>query len=100
MSPRLESGETYNLGMAYGGAILDFTPHALVHIATAALVNVLDGSALVAPTVHFNASNNTVLIAGAFLPIGKSPNFTGGPLARSEFALYPTLFHFDLKSYF
>ncbi len=100
MSPRLQSGETYNVGVFYGGAILDFTAHPLVHIATAAIVNVIDGSALIAPTVHFNASNNTVLLAGAFVPIGKSPSFTGGPLARSEFALYPTLFHVDLKSYF
>jgi hypothetical protein len=100
MSPRLQTGETYNLGMFYGGGVLDFTAHALVHIATAAIVNVVDGSALIAPTVHFNASNNTVLLAGAFVPLGKGPSFTGGPLARSELALYPTLFHVDLKSYF
>lgn len=91
MSPRLQSGETYNLGVYYGGAVLDFTAHALVHVAAAAIVNVVDESALIAPSIHFNASNNTVLIAGAFIPIGSSPN---------EFALYPTLYHFDLKAYF
>ena len=99
-SPRLESGETYNLGVFYGGAVVDWTAHALVHVAAATIVNVIDGSALIAPSVHFNASNNTVLLAGAFIPLGKDPSFTGGPLARSEFALYPTLFHFDLKAYF
>lgn len=91
MSPRLQSGETYNLGMFYGGAVLDFTAHPLVHIATAAIVNAIDDSALIAPSVHFNASSNTMLIAGAFVPVGAKPN---------EFALYPMLFHFDLKTYF
>ncbi|HSN30676.1 MAG TPA: hypothetical protein VLT45_30525, partial [Kofleriaceae bacterium] len=100
MSPRFETGETYNVGKYYGGAVVDYTPYPLVHLAAAAIVNVVDGSALIAPSVHYNASNNTTLIAGAFVPIGASPNFNGGPLARSEFALYPTLFHCDLKSYF
>ena len=100
-SPRLQSGETYNLGLLYLGGVLDWTAHPLVHIAAASIMNVLDHSALIAPSVHFSASNNTVLIAGAFVPLGASPDFTGGgPLARSEFALYPTLFHFDLKAYF
>lgn len=99
-SPRLQSGETYNLGVLYGGAVLDLTVHALVHLAAATIVNVIDGSALIAPSVHFNASTNTQLIAGAFFPVGKDPDFSGGPVARSEFALYPNLFHFDLKAYF
>jgi hypothetical protein len=100
-SPRLQSGETYNLGRFYLGAVLDWTAHPLVHVAAASIMNVLDHSALIAPSVHFSASTNTMLIAGAFVPLGASPDFTGaGPLARSEFALYPTLFHFDLKAYF
>jgi hypothetical protein len=99
-SPRLQSGETYNLGVLYGGAVADLTLHALVHIAGAAIVNLIDGSALLAPSVHFNASTNTQLIAGAFFPVGKSPDFSATSVARSEFALYPTLFHFDLKAYF
>ncbi|MEO8551897.1 MAG: hypothetical protein ABI678_18100 [Kofleriaceae bacterium] len=99
-SPRLASGETYNLGVLYGGAVADLTLHALVHVAAAAIVNVIDGSALLAPSVHFNASTNTQLIAGAFFTVGKAPDFSGGSIARSEFALYPNLFHFDLKAYF
>ena len=100
LSPRLESGETYNLGMLYGGAVADLTLHALVHVAAAAIVNLIDGSALIAPSVHFNASTNTQLIAGGFIPVGKGPDFSPAPVARSEFALYPSLFHFDLKAYF
>ncbi|HEY6039949.1 MAG TPA: hypothetical protein VIV58_36960, partial [Kofleriaceae bacterium] len=99
-SARLASGETYNLGMLYAGAVADYTLHALVHVAGAAIVNVIDGSALLAPSVHFSASTNTQLIAGAFFPVGKAPELAAQPIARSEFALYPSLFHFDLKAYF
>jgi hypothetical protein len=99
-SPRFASGETYNLGVLYGGAVADLTLHALVHVAGAAIVNLIDGSALIAPSVHFNASTNTQLIAGGFFPVGKGPDFSPAPIARSEFALYPSLFHFDLKAYF
>jgi hypothetical protein len=99
-SPRLASGETYNLGVLYGGVVADVTLHALVHVAAAAIVNLIDGSALIAPSVHFNASTNTQLIAGGFFPLGKRPDFSPTPIARSEFTLYPSLFHFDLKAYF
>ena len=99
-SPRFASGETYNVGVLYGGAVADVTLHALVHVAAAAIVNLVDGSALLAPSVHFSASTNTQLIAGGFFPIGKGPELSPAPVARSEFALYPSLFHFDLKAYF
>lgn len=91
MSPRLQSGETYNVGVFYAGAILDIVAHPLVHIGAAAIVNLIDGSALIAPSIHVNASNNTVLIAGAFVSLGAK---------ATEYALYPSLVHFDLKTYF
>lgn len=101
--PRFATGETYNVGVYYGGAAFDWQVHALLHVTGATLVNVTDPSVLVAPLVRYSVAANTQLIAGAFVPLGRglrTDAAAGTVTARSEFGLYPYLYHVDLKLYF
>ncbi len=102
-SPRFATGEEYDVGRYYTGAVVDWQPHALVHVGLAALMNLQDPSALLAPQVRYDVASNALLIAGAFLPIGATP--TVDPASAtvstpSEFGLYPFVYHVDLKVYF
>lgn len=101
--PRFATGETYNVGMYYGGLFLDWQIHTLLHLNGATLVNLTDPSALLAPTLRYSVAPNTLLIAGAFVPFGlnaRTDPAAGLVTARSEFGLYPYLYHADLKLYF
>jgi hypothetical protein len=95
--PRLQVGEVYNVGRWYSGVVLDWTPHPLMHLDAALLANLGDPSLLFSPQLGCEVTTNTLIIAGAFLPAGRAPTATS---ARSEYGLYPYLYHVDLKLYF
>jgi hypothetical protein len=95
--PRFQVGEVYNVGRWYSGAVMDWTPHPLMHLGAALLANVGDPSLLFSPQLSCEIAANTLIIAGAFLPAGRAPTATS---ARSEYGLYPYLYHADLKVYF
>jgi hypothetical protein len=95
--PRFQVGEVYNVGRWYGGGVLDWTPHPLMHVGAALLANLADPSAVFSPQLSCEVATNTLLIAGAFVPAGRAPTATA---ARSEYGLYPHFYHVDLKVYF
>jgi hypothetical protein len=100
-SPRFEVGEVYNVGRAYAGVAADWEIDPLLHCVATVLGNLTDPSAIVAPELRYNLAQNALLVAGAFVPVGKRLSDTGGSVeAQSEFGLYPDLFHVDAKLYF
>lgn len=102
-SPRFRSGEEYAIGRYYGGATVDWQPHPLLHVGLAAIVNLQDPSALLAPQLRYDVASNALLVMGAFVPLGARPTVdaAAGTLhTPSEFGLYPFLYHLDLKVYF
>lgn len=100
-SPRLAVGEVYNVGRLYAGVAADWQIHPLLHGIFTALANLEDPSTMLAPELDYNVATNALLVLGAFIPIGKQPRYTASSLtARSEFGLYPELYHLDAKLYF
>ncbi len=100
-SARFAVGEEYNVGRLYAGAAADWEVHPLLHALASAIVNVEDASAIFAPELDYNVAENALLVAGAFLPVGKKPDESGGGYRpRSEFGLYPEIYHLDAKLYF
>jgi hypothetical protein len=100
-SPRFAVGEEYNVGRLYAGIAADWEVHPLLHALASAIVNLEDPSALLAPELDYNIAQNALLVAGAFIPVGRSARYTGfSPTPRSEFGLYPEMYHLDAKLYF
>jgi hypothetical protein len=101
-SPRFRIGEVYDVGRYYAGASCDWEASALLHVGAAVIANVTDPSALASPFVRYDVGANAQLVAGAFLPIGARTAYApdGTPTPRSEFGLYPFLYHVDAKVYF
>lgn len=100
-SPRFTVGEVYNVGRLYAGVAADWQIHPLLHAVVSALSNLEDPSAILTPEFDYNVATNALLVAGAFIPLGKSPLYPGSSVvARSEFGLYPQLYHVDAKLYF
>jgi hypothetical protein len=97
-SRRLALGEAYNVGRVYAGLAADWQLHPLVGLALSALSNLQDPSAILAPGLHYSIAENASLVAGAFIPLGQGPRYsTTGIRARSEFGLYPEIYHVDAK---
>ena len=100
-SERFAVGEAYNVGRLYAGVVLDFEVHPLLHALFSAISNLEDPSALVAPEVDYNLAQNAMVVLGAFIPIGRGPSYAAGEVtARSEFGLYPQIYHVDAKLFF
>jgi hypothetical protein len=99
-SPRLAVGESYTVGRAYAGIAADWQIHPLLHAEIVTIANLEDPSAMIAPTLRYNVAENASLVAGAFVPVGRAPDYAAGLTARSEFGMYPELYHLDAKLWF
>lgn len=100
-SPRFAVGEEYNVGRLYAGMAADWEVHPLLHVLCSAIVNLEDPSAIFAPELDYNVAENALLVAGAFIPVGRAPHYAGLAVTpRSEFGLYPQMYHVDAKLYF
>jgi len=112
--PRFARGELWLFGRAYAAltASQQITP--LIAGSAALITNIEDGSAFVAPSLSWNASDNTVVAAGGFVGLGKRPTESvstitlpdGGTLAvdlpvlASEFGTYPAVAFLQMRTYF
>ncbi len=100
-SPRFAVGEEYNVGRLYAGVAADWEVHPLLHLLTSAIMNLEDPSALIAPELDYNVAENALLVAGAFIPVGRGADYRlTGVTPHSEFGLYPQMYHVDAKLYF
>ncbi len=90
-------GSVYLLGRNYlsPGLIVEVTP--LLRMEAAALINIDDGSALVAPSLTYSVSDNATASAGAYIGTGDRPE---AGVLRSEFGSYPDAYYLSLKYYF
>ncbi len=97
VSERVVYGEQVALGRLYAGALVDWQPHPLFHLVAVALSNTLDPSALASLVATFDASPNTRLSLGGYLPLGAAPRATPFPEPRSEYGLYPSFGFAELR---
>jgi hypothetical protein len=81
-------------------ATFEITP--LMHFTAQALVNLDDGSALVAPGLEYNVSDDVYLGLGAYAGLGPGgdPSVAWVSGAPSEFGLYPDVYFASLNVYF
>lgn len=100
-------GSVYLMGRHYlaPGVTHQLTP--LVSASGQVLMNLSDGSALLAPSVEYNIARNIYLSVGAFLGIGKGPEAVTeiGPgrlplVVNSEFGLYSDVYFTAFRVYF
>ncbi|HVY31986.1 MAG TPA: hypothetical protein VHB79_35870 [Polyangiaceae bacterium] len=96
-SRRLSVGEVYNLGRIYAGFAAQSQLHPLLSADLSVIANLQDPSAIVAPVLHYSLAENASIVAGAFIPVGRPPHYSTGITARSEFGLYPQMYHVDAK---
>ncbi len=90
-------GSVYLLGRNYlaPGLIVEITP--LWSMEAAALINIDDSSALLAPSLTYSVSDNATASAGAYMGTGDGPE---AEVALSEFGSYPDTYYLSFKYYF
>jgi len=100
-SPRFDVGEVYNLGRLYAGFNLDWELHPLLHAVGSLLANLEDPSAIGVAELDYSIASNAQLVTGALLPIARAPRYSlTGVAPRSEFGLYPEIYHLDVRLFF
>ncbi len=100
-----EFGEVWNLGQVYLGSALRWQAADTVETSVLLVANLVDPSAHLSATVSFSLSDESSLVVGGFLPVGRGPEVRFGPagpevVARSEFGLYPYMLYSEYKRYF
>jgi len=97
-----QEGGVYLLGSHYlaPGLSLQVTP--LLTLSASGLVNLLDRSFYILPSLEYNFSENAYLALGADLASGPEARLEGaqGVVPRSEFGLYPSLYFTSIRLYF
>ncbi|RMH42651.1 MAG: hypothetical protein D6689_07520 [Deltaproteobacteria bacterium] len=89
LSPRAGIGEQVFAGRWYAAAFADWQAHPLVHVAGAAIVNAVDGSALASVGVSYELAANARASLGGFVPLGADD---------AEFGALPTLLYAQLTA--
>jgi hypothetical protein len=101
-------GADYLLGRHYLSVGSTWQASALIPVTGLLIVNLGDPSLIAAPSLDYNISQNIYLGGGAYLGIGRRPEFTGflttppaGPdLLHSEFGSYPRVVYLSFRVYF
>jgi hypothetical protein len=100
--PRMaEFGEISNTGVLYAALGLNWEPHHKVPLSLVVMGNLLDPSMFINATMTYKVGDESILVAGAMIPIGRAPEMgPTGLVPRSEFGLYPFVFYLQWKMYF
>lgn len=98
--PAYLEGGTYLLGKHYiaPGATYEIVP--LLTGKMQLLINLTDPSAMIAPGIEYNITDNIYLEAGAYLSFGKKIEKKFIPEIHSEFGTYPNIYYLSAKAYF
>jgi hypothetical protein len=106
-SQRFGRGELWTMGQVYGGLSIGQAITPLVMVSVAALGNLVDGSALVMPSVAISVAENADAVLGGFLGLGERPRevemdelMAGEMGIQSEFGLVPNTFFAQMRAYF
>jgi hypothetical protein len=112
LKPRVaEFGEVFNTGILYAALGVNWEAHAKVPLALTVMGNLLDPSMFINATMTYKVGDESILVAGAMIPIGRAPALgspaelfdsdpTNDLVIRSEFGLYPFVFYVQWKMYF
>lgn len=73
-SPRAQRGEIFGAGRHYAGVAASYAFSELLTLQLLSLVNLQDPSAELVPVLEYWFEQSVILRAGAFLPIGPSPD--------------------------
>jgi hypothetical protein len=96
-SERVAVGEQIVLGRLYAAVTADWEAHPSLRLTALALSNLLDASALVSVALSYDASANTRIAVGGYLPVGRAPRTGAVVEPRSEYGLYPSLAFAELR---
>jgi hypothetical protein len=88
----------YLLGRHYLAPMLTYEVTGLVQAGVQAVVNLGDRSALLAPSVEYNAATDVYLGLGCFMGVGREPSAAG--VLQSEFGTYPDVWYASASLYF
>ncbi len=98
---RVLRGEINALGRFYGGVSGVWRFHPLGTLTNTLLVNGQDPSTLWVPSFQWSTSNNSDVLAGAQIGIGKGLQSSGmGPVPQSEYGLVPNTLFAAIRVYF
>jgi len=103
--PRVsEFGEIFNVGQFYLALGAQWEPHEKLPLGLTLMSNLHDPSLLLSLTVTYKVGDESELVVGAQIPVGRTPRLDatspGLIVARSEFGLYPDLYYLIWKAYF
>lgn len=90
-------GAVYLFGRHYAIPGFSWPATPLLTIAASSLINLEDGSFVLAPTLDLSLGENLYLSAGAFSGFGDEPTAAG---ARSEFGSYPDTYYAAIRYYY
>jgi hypothetical protein len=97
-SDRILRGEVSGLGQVYGGSSLAWMMHPLLTLTNSILVNLNDPSALWIPSLIWSTGNNSEVLLGGQLSIGRRPG--DAARLRSEYGSIPSLIFGAFKLFF
>ncbi len=99
---RMVNASSFHLGRHLLGAVVGYEILPILQSNFAWIVSFSDGSSLLQPGMVLSISDESDLLFGAMLPIGRRPRIVSKiDLAiKSEFGLYPYVFYTELKLYF
>ncbi|MBT3268554.1 hypothetical protein HN371_15470 [Candidatus Poribacteria bacterium] len=94
-TPAYVDGAAYLLGRHYAAVGASLATNPLVAGGLQVIVNLIDGSALLAPSVEYSFAEDVYLAAGAFVGIGPAAD-----TAEAEFAAYADTLYGTIRLYF
>ncbi len=98
LSRPFSRGELQVLGQDVAAGQAAYQLHPLLSTDLLLLVNLVDGSALLAPGASYSVSNEVTARAGVFLGVGDAGG-AGGSLS-SEYGIVPTIVYISLSAFF
>ena len=96
-STRVVEGDLYNISRHYLGILGSYEVTPLLVASLATIINLVDHSVLIMPTIIYSLSDNAEFVAGMVIGEGKDPRRFR---LRSEFGSYPDFTFVEIKYYF
>ncbi len=101
IADRVQRGEINALGRFYTGVSGVWSFHPLGTLTNTLLINFQDPSTLWVPSFHWSTSNNSDVLAGAQIGIGKGlQSSERGPVPQSEYGLVSNTLFAAIRVYF
>jgi len=96
-SKRIMEGDIYNISRHYVGILGSYEVTPLLTVSLATIINLIDHSVLINPTIIYSLSDNAEFVAGMVIGEGKKPR---RHILKSEFGAYPDFTFVEIKYYF